>query len=303
MFKAAKRKAVKGMTYSKEWILQCLIMRMKGPKLYEHMRRQKILVLPSKVTLQKYLRSYRTGFGFSEKVLSMVQRKTSTMDALKRHGGILVDEMKLSEHLSVTSSGHREGFVDLGPFTADREHHEADLGMIIMFVPFTGKWTQILACFATRGNIKGGILAKLVIEAVILAENAGLLVDFITCDGATWNRNMWTIVGMRATASNTMCKVQHPVDGNRSLHFISDFPHLVKCIRNGLLKSHFDTPTGPVSIHPVREALGLDGSNVTLQAMPSITARHVQPNDFENMRVTYASQLFSDVVLNGLRFY
>ncbi|KAH9379729.1 hypothetical protein HPB48_002319 [Haemaphysalis longicornis] len=59
---------------------------MKGPKLYEHMRRQKILVLPSKVTLQKYLRSYRTGFGFSEKVLSTVQRKTSTTDALKRHG-------------------------------------------------------------------------------------------------------------------------------------------------------------------------------------------------------------------------
>ncbi|KAH9379730.1 hypothetical protein HPB48_002320 [Haemaphysalis longicornis] len=39
------------------------------------------------------------------------------------------------------------------------------------------------------------------------------------------------------------------------------------------------------------------------KTMPSITARHVQPNDFENMRVTYASQLFSDVVLNGLRYY
>ncbi|KAH9372048.1 hypothetical protein HPB48_020497 [Haemaphysalis longicornis] len=73
MLKAAKRKAVRGMTYSKEWILECMIMRMKEPKLYEHMRRQKILVLRSKVTLRKYFKSYRTGFEFSEEVLRLIQ--------------------------------------------------------------------------------------------------------------------------------------------------------------------------------------------------------------------------------------
>lgn len=58
-----------------------------------------------------------------------------------------------------------------------------------------------------------------------------------------------------------------------------------------------------VSLRPVKEALTLDGSNVTLQAMPGITTRHTQPNNFEKMRVTYAFQLFSDTVLNGLRLY
>lgn len=51
--KSAKRKSVRGMRYSKEWILECLITRMKGPKLYEDMRRQLVLVLPTKVTVQK----------------------------------------------------------------------------------------------------------------------------------------------------------------------------------------------------------------------------------------------------------
>ncbi|XP_075724471.1 uncharacterized protein LOC142767137 [Rhipicephalus microplus] len=37
--------------------------------------------------------------------------------------------------------------------------------------------------------------------------------------------------------------------------------------------------------------------------MPGITTRHTQPNNFEKMRVTYAFQLFSDTVLNGLRLY
>lgn len=220
MFKAAKRKSVRGMRYSKEWILECLIMRMKGPKLYEDMRRQKVLVLPSKVTLQKYLRSYRTGFGFNAKVMSMLKQKASSMDAFKRHGGLIVDEIKLSENLSVSSSGHIQGFVDMGQFTPSSDKHKvADHGMVIMFVPFTGEWTQILASFATQGNMKGNLLSKVMLEAVILAEKAGLFVDFITSDGATWNRNMWSTMGIYATASSTNCKVQHPVDNKRSFHF------------------------------------------------------------------------------------
>ncbi|KAH7952666.1 hypothetical protein HPB51_028176 [Rhipicephalus microplus] len=39
----------------------------------------------------------------------------------------------------------------------------------------------------------------------------------------------------------------------------------------------------------------------TSAAMPGITTRHIQPNNFEKMRVTFAYQLFSDAVLNGLR--
>lgn len=247
IFAAAKRKGMKGMAYSKEWMLECIIMKMKGPRLYEHMRKQQILVLPSQVTLRKYTKGYRTGFGFSRKVLSVLKEKTSSMDIFKRHGGLLVDEMKLSENLSVSPGGHIDGFVDLGAFTPDADKHAVcDHGMVIVFVPFVGKWTQIIAVFATHSNVKGDLLAKIMTEAVILAEQAGLFVDFITSDGAAWNRKMWALMGIQATATFTRSKVQHPVDPSRSLHFVSDFPHLVKCLRNGLLKSSFNTPAGEV---------------------------------------------------------
>lgn len=42
------------------------------------------------------------------------------------------------------------------------------------------------------------------------------------------------------------------------------------------------------------EALKVDGSNVTLHAMPGITNSHVNPDNFEKMRVNYAFQLFGD---------
>ncbi|KAH9364719.1 hypothetical protein HPB48_022236 [Haemaphysalis longicornis] len=164
---------------------------MKSPAPYEHLRKEKILAVPCKTTFRKYLKSYKAGFGFSMKVFDELREKTSSMNEFKLHGSLLVDEMKLSKHLSVNNGGHIEGFMDLGPFTSDEHKHTVcDHGMAIRFVPFVGKWTQVLAAFATKNNIKGTSLAKIMLETVILAEKSGVNVDFITSDGATRNRNM-----------------------------------------------------------------------------------------------------------------
>lgn len=248
IFKASSRKSTKGMIFSNEWVLECLIMKLKSARLYEHLRKEKILVLPSKTTLRKYLKCYRTGFGFSNKIFDVLKQKTCTMDEFLCHGGLIVDELKLSEHLSVNSEGRIDGFVDLGQFTSDKDKHSVcDHGMVRIFVPFVGKWTQILAAFATHGNINGNLLTKIMLEAVILAEKAGLKVDFITSDGATWNRKMWSVMGIKASLTETKCSTLHPVDPTRKLHFLSDFPHLIKCLRNGLLRSDYETPEGRVS--------------------------------------------------------
>ncbi|XP_049268906.1 uncharacterized protein LOC119381959 [Rhipicephalus sanguineus] len=303
-FAASRRKSTNGMHFTNEWMLECIMMRMKSPKLYRHIRMHNILVLPGDTTLRKYTASYRSGFGFNKKVLETLKLKTSTMDEFSRHGGILIDELKLSEHLSVQKCGRLQGFVDIGPFTQPEDAHlPCDHGMVVMFVPFAGKCSQILAVFASHANVKGELLCKILVEATILAEQAGLFVDFITCDGASWNRRMWTLMGIQGTASRTVCKVKHPVDKKRSLHFLSDFPHLIKCLRNCLLKGGFDTPSGRVSMYFVREAFNLDKENVTLKAMPKLTTSHLNPNGFEKMRVSLAFQLFGDSVLRGLQHY
>ncbi|KAG0435919.1 hypothetical protein HPB47_018243 [Ixodes persulcatus] len=219
---------------------------MKSAKLYEHLRSHNIISLPSKSTLKRYLRTYKTAFGFSHKVLSQLKKRTRHISSFKLRGGLLVDEVKLSEHLNVTSSGRIEGFVDLGHFTAEEQDIPCDHGMIVMFVPFTGKWTQVIGAFATRGNVKAEMLAKILIEATILAEASGLLVDFITCDGASWNRRIWNILGIGVKNGKITCSREHPVDPSRQLFFLSDFPHLLKCLRNSLLKGPLNTPSGMV---------------------------------------------------------
>lgn len=99
--------------------------------------------------------------------------------------------------------------------------------------------------FATNGYVKGQTLLKTQIEATILTEKAGLHVDFITCDGAAWNRKIWRLAGINASAE-VICKVEEPMDPEENLHFISDFRHLIKCLRNALVSTGFKTPEGRV---------------------------------------------------------
>ncbi|XP_077519810.1 uncharacterized protein LOC144129529 [Amblyomma americanum] len=217
------------MRYDDEWILECMLMRMRNPKLYEHLRRQSIMVLPGRTCLKKYLQRFKGGFGLSTKVFDALNEKTKTMDAYSRHGGLVIDEIKLSEHLNVKSAGDIEGFVDLGGHTpADQKNVLADHGMIVLFQPFTGKWTQILGVFASKGNVKAPTLAKIILETTVLAEKAGLFVDCITCDGASWNRSMWRLFGIQGSPSHVRSSTKHPVDPKRQLYFLSDFPLLLK---------------------------------------------------------------------------
>lgn len=82
-----------------------------------------------------------------------------------------------------------------------------------MFQPFKGKWVQTLGCFLSKGSATGTILHEIMPEAIILAENAGLKVDGIACDGASWNRTMCDKFGVK----EEKVSVQHPVDSDRPL--------------------------------------------------------------------------------------
>lgn len=227
------------------------------------------------------------------------------MTEFECHGGLIIDEMKLAENFAVKGgSGKIDGFVDLGPFTPEPEKTVAcDHGLVILFQPLSGSWHQILGVFASRGNVKAPLLSKIILEATLLAENAGLRVDYVTCDGASWNRAMWRQFGISGSATAIKPSAAHPVGDNRRLFFFSDFPHLVKCIRNGFIKTGYKTPRGHVDVTPIKIAHELDKCATTLKVMPKITDVHVHPNNFEKMKVNLAFHLFSLEVLRGLFFY
>lgn len=67
-------------------------------------------------------------------------KKTKDIEEFHCHGGLVFDELKLSENISVKASGELSGFVDLGPFTDDGNKAAlSDHGLVVMFQPFQGR--------------------------------------------------------------------------------------------------------------------------------------------------------------------
>lgn len=84
-------------------------------------------------------------FGFNPELLKTLKLKTAPMPESERHGGLVLDELKLSEHLTVAASGLLQGFVDLDKFTPpELRAVPADHGLLLVFQPFMGDWTQII---------------------------------------------------------------------------------------------------------------------------------------------------------------
>ncbi|KAK3928702.1 DNA transposase [Frankliniella fusca] len=232
ILQAAKRKSSKGNRYSLEWTYEAMLMRIKSPRLYEHIRKRKIMPLPSRNTLLRYMKKIHPVYGFQQVLFQVLQQKVKDWDEKDKHGCLLVDEIKIPEGVSFDKHTLKTvGLVDLDKFTPDNQKHEmADHVLEVMFQPFRGKWVQSLGCFLTKSNAKADVLSKIVLEAIGLTEESFLKVDAVVMDGASWNRSMFEKFGVGEDSSSCV----HPVDENRKLWFISDFCHLVKCARNCL---------------------------------------------------------------------
>lgn len=155
--------------------------------------------------------------------------------------------MSVSEAITFnTESLLFTGFVDLGKFTPQHQKDvRGDHALVFMFQPFRGPWVQTIAAFLTKGCANSSCLHQLIMECIVLCENAGLRVDVVTTDGASWNRSMWTLFGLRGTDTSCVhpCAcLNNEVDHNeetsptRRLWFASDSSHLWKIFRNFVVK-------------------------------------------------------------------
>jgi hypothetical protein len=149
--------------------------------------------------------------------------------------GILqIDEMSLSKGIKFDKKTCQvQGLVDMAQFTPEAHKTKlADHGLVLQFQPFKSSWVQALACFTTASNAPMNILAKIMMECIILTEKAGLYIDAVVMDGASWNRGAWNILGVNSQRPSAT----HPVRDGQRLWMLSDFPHLIKCARNALVK-------------------------------------------------------------------
>lgn len=84
--KAGKAKSPTGNRYNIDWVYECMLLRIKGPRLYRKMYNDKLLPLPHVRTLQRYMSKLSPTYGFNENVLEMMKNKGKSLPLAARHG-------------------------------------------------------------------------------------------------------------------------------------------------------------------------------------------------------------------------
>lgn len=257
-----------GVRYSHSWLLTCLLLYMRGPAVYRLMRSTNILPLPCKSTIARYLKSSKAAPGFCNSFFTNFQRsleKISTIIPGSENGILSFDEMQVKTAIGVSYKTMTfDGLVDYGDTITIEDvekakknrkgkkvkkekteedilkDRQADHALVLMFSSLKASFHQPIAFFATKGACPAMILAKLIITAIAQLEKHGAKVQAIVCDGAQTNRGLWKEFGLKAEAGKqVVCSFPNPIetDSLRRINFVSDVPHLFKCVRNKLYNS------------------------------------------------------------------
>ncbi|KAJ8911512.1 hypothetical protein NQ315_012483 [Exocentrus adspersus] len=282
-FAAAKVRNPKGRRYTMAWIYDCILLRIKSRASYEHLRNT--LPLPCAQTLHKYIKRVQGCYGFQKSVFQLLKEKSKVMSPEERRGVLLIDEMKVTETVSFDKATLKvNGFTDLGDYTPlHQKNMQGDHALVIMFQPFRGSWVQALAAFLSKGCASATVLHHFIIECIMLLERSGFYVDVVTTDGASWNRGMWKKFNI--TEENVSC--EHIMDSSRRLWFCSDFPHLLKNVRNFIVsKPETWTPDGVVKLHHWDRIVELEQPmSYTLKLAPKLCHDNVHPKHYQKMNV------------------
>lgn len=84
--KASKLKDMRGMRYTTQWVYECLLLSIKSKKGYEHLRKRKIMILPSLQTLHKYIKNIQGSYGFQLNLFKVLSEKTKIIPQEELHG-------------------------------------------------------------------------------------------------------------------------------------------------------------------------------------------------------------------------
>ncbi|KAF0713626.1 Uncharacterized protein FWK35_00027505, partial [Aphis craccivora] len=148
-----------------------------------------------------------------------------------------------------------------------------------------------------KGAANAEVLQKLILEAIILLEKAGLHVHIVVTDGGVWNRGMWKLFGIYE--DNVGCT--HPVHQNRNLWFASDFPHLIKTTWSRVLKQQIlETPDGTVNLKYWKLLLEFDERTLTIKSFNELASPFfigTKHKDRSGIITVFCSLLISTILI------
>lgn len=104
------------------------------------------------------------------KTLKILAKKVDKMNSKEKHGVLLFDSINLRKSIHVNSSNLTYlGLEDYGNDIPHAGHKEyADHALVFMFQSLGSNFYQTIGCFASKSEVKGKHLMKIIYLTIIL---------------------------------------------------------------------------------------------------------------------------------------
>ncbi|KAF9796595.1 hypothetical protein SFRURICE_012688, partial [Spodoptera frugiperda] len=229
-------KKPKGRRFSEKEKIMGLTIYKQSPKAYRLL--QNMFVLPSKRAIQKMLSAVTIVPGINNIIISNLKNAVKNLNNESKLVNLLFDEVSLAPGLEYNIKlGKIIGFEDLGPTC---RQSLADHALVLMIKSIKSKYKQPICYTFCTGSTKAPDLKKLIKQCILQLTEIGLTVVATICDQATTNTRV--IKMLQAETREKYLRAGEEYNSgafeveNIKVYPLFDTPHLLKGIRNNLLK-------------------------------------------------------------------
>jgi Transposase protein len=263
--------------WTKDDIVNGLMLRSFSRKSYEFLREKKLLPLPAQSTLQNWVRNFTCQPGLLHDIRKILQEYIESEDSpLSPLAVISFDEMEISQCLEYDQQSDRV----FGPFKKLQ---------LVIVRGLCSKWKQPIY-FDFDTAMKKDLLL-FIIRSV---EEIGIRVYGTTFD--LGNHGLLSSLGVTPDRPFFF----NPADNNRKIFVFPDAPHLLKLCRNHLLDDGYQIDeTTHLTKDNFERLLLADQSE--LKICPKLTTNHLDCQGNARQKVRPAAQLLSHTTATAFR--
>lgn len=285
-------KAPKGSRYTTEFKQFALSVYFLGPKAYKKM--STLFRLPSKATLERFSSKWPVKSGFNDFIFKVIECRTKLINIKQKDCLLCLDEISLKSNLFYDIS--RDTIV--GFQTRDNKNvpKVAGSALTIMARGIAGSWKQPIAYFFYGTSASADDLKNILFECTRKLRDTGLnLLGVVSDQGSNFYKLVKTT--LKLTEDNPSFFVDET-----KLVYLFDIPHLLKSTRNNFFCYNFLLPEGEARKTYLEMMFNIDKTK-QFKLAPRLSNDHINPNNFQKMKVKLASQVFSHSVGVAMHTY
>lgn len=231
--------------------------------------------------------------GMCSDVFKNIEKRFEHASIKEKACVICFDEMSIMCNLEYSKKYDLiEGFEDLGG--NHRTKNVAKYCLVFLIRGLYAQWKLPVAYFLSNTNVKAENLELLLKALINKLFDSGVLPKAVVCDQASTNQKVYKRLGVTSDSPFFYTN-------DRKIFALYDVSHLIKNIRNNFLSNDYVNGDDKMSFQDIKKTYAIDKASNVSRALTKLTERHINPNSFQKMSVSLATQIFSNSVAAAIR--